>query len=55
MKRPDRRVVTLCLLTGAALDDRAIPYRSAGYGAPQLLLVGNEQQGIPEALKLACE
>lgn len=43
------------LLTGAALDDRAIPYRSAGYGAPQLLLVGNEQQGIPEALKLACD
>lgn len=42
-------------LTGAALDDRAIPYRLARYDAPALLMVGNEQAGIPEALKLACD
>ncbi len=43
------------VLTGAALDARAIDYRAADYAAPALLLVGNEAQGLPEALKAACE
>lgn len=43
------------ILTGAALDDRAMPYRTASYAPPALLMVGNEQAGIPEALKQACD
>ncbi len=42
-------------LTGAALDPRAMPYREASYGTPALLMVGNEQAGLPEALKQACD
>lgn len=42
-------------ITGAALDRRAVDYRTAGYAPPQLLLVGNEAQGLPEALKAACD
>lgn len=42
-------------LTGAALDPRAISYRQAHYGQRALLLVGNEQAGLPEALKQACD
>jgi TrmH family RNA methyltransferase len=42
-------------LLGAALDPRAEDYRCADYGAPALLLVGNEAQGLPEALKAACD
>lgn len=43
------------VLTGAALDPRAINYRAASYAPPALLMVGNEAQGLPEALKAACE
>jgi TrmH family RNA methyltransferase len=43
------------LLTGAALDSRAVDYRAARYPAPHLLLVGNEAQGLPEALMAACD
>jgi RNA methyltransferase, TrmH family len=42
-------------LLGAALDPRAGDYRQADYAAPALLLVGNEAQGLPEALKDACD
>ncbi len=42
-------------LLGAALDPRAEDYRQADYAAPALLLVGNEAQGLPEALKDACD
>jgi TrmH family RNA methyltransferase len=42
-------------MTGAALDARAVDYRTARYDAPQLLLLGNEAQGLPEALKAACD
>lgn len=42
-------------LTGAALDQRAIPYRQVQFGGRALLLVGNEQAGLPEALKQACD
>jgi TrmH family RNA methyltransferase len=42
-------------LVGAALDPRARPYRTIAYRAPCLLLVGNEQAGLPEPLKAACE
>lgn len=43
------------VLTGAALDPRAVDYRAAGYAPPALLMVGNEAQGLPEELKTACE
>lgn len=43
------------VLTGAALDPRAVDYRGADYAAPALLLVGNEAQGLPDALKAACD
>ena len=43
------------MLTGAALDRRAISYRQARYAAPALLLVGNEAHGLPEALLEACD
>ncbi|WP_199554551.1 TrmH family RNA methyltransferase [Sandaracinobacteroides hominis] len=42
-------------LTGAALDPRSVNYRAASYATPQLLLVGNEAQGLPEALMAACD
>lgn len=42
-------------LTGAALDPRAVDYRAASYAPPALLLVGNEAQGLPEALMTACD
>lgn len=42
-------------MTGAALDPRAADYRRASYATPQLLLVGNEAQGLPEALIAACD
>jgi len=42
-------------LIGAALDPRATDYRAASYEAPALLLLGNEAQGLPEALKAACD
>lgn len=42
-------------LTGAALNPRAVDYRTASYAAPQLLLVGNEAQGLPETLMAACD
>jgi len=42
-------------LLGAALDARAVDYRRADYAAPVLLLVGNEQAGMPEALMAACD
>ncbi len=42
-------------LVGAALDPRAGDYRLDSYGAPALLLVGNEAQGLPDALKAACD
>jgi TrmH family RNA methyltransferase len=43
------------ILTGAALDPRAQDYRTAAYAPPALLLVGNEAQGLPDALKAACD
>lgn len=43
------------VLTGAALDPRAVDYRAVPYAPPALLLVGNEAQGLPEALKAACD
>lgn len=43
------------VLTGAALEARALDYRAAAYAAPHLLLVGNEAQGLPEALMAACD
>lgn len=43
------------VLTGAALDDRAVDYRAARYAAPALLMVGNEAQGLPESLMAACD
>ncbi|MCG2840714.1 RNA methyltransferase [Sandaracinobacter sp. RS1-74] len=43
------------ILTGAALDRRAVDYRAARYPAPALLMVGNEAQGLPEELMAACE
>lgn len=43
------------VLTGAALDPRAVDYRAASYAPPALLMVGNEAQGLPEGLKAACE
>jgi TrmH family RNA methyltransferase len=43
------------VLTGAALDPRAEDYRAVRYDPPALLLVGNEAQGLPEALKAACD
>ena len=42
-------------MLGAALDPRAVDYRAADYGAPALLLVGNEQAGLPEPLMAACD
>lgn len=42
-------------LTGAALDPRAVHYRSASYGAPALLMVGNEAQGLPPSLLEAAD
>lgn len=42
-------------LVGAALTPRATDYRHADYGAPALLLVGNEAQGLPPALCDACD
>ncbi|MBS3962347.1 MAG: RNA methyltransferase [Sandarakinorhabdus sp.] len=42
-------------MIGAALDPRATDYRAARYEAPALLLLGNEAQGLPEALKAACD
>ncbi len=42
-------------LTGAALDARSIDYRDARYDGPQLLMVGNEAQGLPEALMAECD
>ncbi|TPE60043.1 RNA methyltransferase [Sandaracinobacter neustonicus] len=43
------------VLTGAALDPRAMDYRAASYAPPALLLVGNEAQGLPEALMAECD
>lgn len=42
-------------LVGAALDARARHYREIAYPSPCLLLVGNEQAGLPEELKLECD
>lgn len=42
-------------LIGAALDPRARHYRRIAYPAPVLLMVGNEQAGLPEPLKAACD
>ncbi len=42
-------------LIGAALDPRATDYRAARYDGPVLLLLGNEAQGLPEALKAECD
>lgn len=42
-------------LIGAALDPRARDYRTAAYPVPALLLLGNEQAGLPEPLKAACD
>ncbi|MGQ5702561.1 TrmH family RNA methyltransferase [Sandaracinobacteroides sp. A072] len=42
-------------LVGAALDPRAADYRELPYPAPCLLLLGNEQAGLPEGLKAACD
>lgn len=42
-------------LTGAALDARAVDYRTARYAPPALLMVGNEAQGLPEALLAAAD
>ncbi len=42
-------------LIGAALDPRAVDFRQADYGPPSLLLVGNEQAGLPETLMAACD
>jgi TrmH family RNA methyltransferase len=43
------------VLTGAALDPRAVDYRQARYTPPALLLVGNEAQGLPEHLMAGCD
>jgi TrmH family RNA methyltransferase len=43
-----------CLI-GAALDDRAEDYRTIAYPSPSLLLVGNEQAGLPEVLMAASD
>ena len=43
------------VLTGAALDARSVDYRAVRYEGPALLLVGNEAQGLPEALMAACD
>ena len=43
------------VLTGAALDARAVDYRRASYAAPALLMVGNEAQGLPESLMQQCD
>lgn len=43
------------VLTGAALDARAVDYRSASYAPPALLMVGNEAQGLPETLMQQCD
>jgi TrmH family RNA methyltransferase len=42
-------------LYGAALDPRAQDYRRVRYAPPALLLVGNEQAGLPEDLKAQCD
>jgi len=42
-------------LIGAALDARAVDFRAADYAAPALLLVGNEQAGLPPPLMAACD
>jgi TrmH family RNA methyltransferase len=43
------------VLTGAALDARAVDYRQARYQPPALLMVGNEAQGLPDALMAECD
>jgi TrmH family RNA methyltransferase len=41
-------------LVGAAIDPRACDYRDAPFPAPACILLGNEQQGLPEPLVAAC-
>ncbi|MDC0887135.1 RNA methyltransferase [Altererythrobacter sp.] len=41
-------------LVAASLRD-AVPYRSAPYQAPCLIMVGNESQGLPEEYEAACD
>jgi len=43
------------ILSGAALDERAIHYRKARYQPPALLLVGNEAHGLPPLLLEAAD
>lgn len=42
-------------LVGAALDPRARDYRALTYPPPVLILLGNEQAGLPEDYKAACD
>lgn len=42
-------------LVGAAIDRRARDYREVAFPAPCCILLGNEQQGLPEPLASACD
>ncbi|MFA7440149.1 MAG: RNA methyltransferase [Sphingomonadaceae bacterium] len=42
-------------LVGAALDPRAQDYRKTSWPDKSLILLGNEQAGLPEELKSACD
>jgi RNA methyltransferase, TrmH family len=42
-------------LIGAALDARAVAYDAADYAAPAFILMGNEQTGLPDAMRAACD
>jgi TrmH family RNA methyltransferase len=42
-------------LTAAALDPSATDYRATSYPGPNLLLIGNEAQGLPETLLSAAD
>lgn len=42
-------------IIGAAIDPRAGDYRQADFPQPCCILLGNEQQGLPEPLVAACD
>ena len=42
-------------LVGTHLTGATVDYRAAEYGAPLILLMGNEQQGLTERLAAACD
>lgn len=42
-------------LVGAALDDRSVHYAKHDFPAPSFIIMGNEQAGLPDEYRAACD